>query len=74
MRNKIEHLRSKISLSNRFENKKIKNVLKWLNKKDKINKMKVEKVSVNKMKDWFYKKNGNLVHKSGQFFLLRELK
>ena len=56
MRNKIEHLRSKISLSNRFENKKIKDVLKWLNKKDKINKMKVEKISVNKMKDWFYKK------------------
>ena len=74
MRNKIEHLRSKISLSNRFENKKIKNVLKWLNKKDKINKMKVEKVSVNKMKDWFYKKNGNLVHKSGQFFSVEGVK
>ena len=74
MRNKIEHLRSKISLSNRFENKKIKDVLKWLNKKDKINKMKVEKVSVNKMKDWFYKKNGNLVHKSGQFFSIEGVK
>ena len=74
MKNKIEHLRSKISLSNRFENKKIKDVLKWLNKKDKINKMKVEKVSVNKMKDWFYKKNGNLVHKSGQFFSIEGVK
>ena len=74
MKNKIEHLRSKISLSNRLENKKINDVLKWLNKKDKINKMKVEKVSVNKMKDWFYKKNGNLVHKSGQFFSVEGVK
>jgi len=74
MKNKIELLRKKILLSKKYENKDITKIVSWLNNKEKINKMRVKKVAVKKLKDWFYKKNGNLVHKSGQFFSIEGVK
>ena len=60
MKNKLLELRKKISLSQNKENKNINNVLKWLRKRNKINKMRVSKIPVNMLKDWHIKENGNL--------------
>ena len=68
MKNKLLKLRNEILKSQKVENDNIQSVLKWLKKRNKVNKMKVRKISVNKLKDWYLKKNGNLFHKSGQFF------
>ena len=68
MKNKLLKLRYEILKSQKIENDNIQSVLKWLKKRNKVNKMKVSKISVNKLKDWYQKKNGNLFHKSGQFF------
>tara|TARA_Y100000389_G_scaffold132017_1_gene129396 strand:- start:788 stop:1471 length:684 start_codon:yes stop_codon:yes gene_type:complete len=74
MKNKLLELRKKISLSQNKENKNINNVLKWLRKRNKINKMRVSKIPVNMLKDWHIKENGNLFHKSGQFFSVEGVK
>ena len=74
MKNKLLELRKKISLSQNKENKNINNVLKWLRKRNKINKMRVSKIPVNVLKDWHIKENGNLFHKSGQFFSVEGVK
>ena len=68
MKNKLLKLRKEILKSQKIENENIQFVLKWLKKRNKVNRMKVSKISVNKLKDWYLKKNGNLFHKSGQFF------
>lgn len=68
MNSKLLKLRKKILISQKTENKNISSVLKWLKKRNKVNKMKAIKTSVNELKDWHFKKNGNLIHKSGQFF------
>ena len=62
------------SFSQKFENKNIDNILKWLKQRNKINKMRVSKVPINALKDWYIKKNGNLFHKSGQFFSVEGVK
>ena len=36
--------------------------------------MRVRKIPVNQLKDWHIKKNGNLFHKSGQFFSVEGVK
>ena len=59
MKNKLLELRKKISLSQNKENKNTNNILKWLRKRNKTNKMRVSKVPVNALKDWHIKKNGN---------------
>jgi len=74
MNNKIDILRKKISESQKNENKKIDHILKWLKERNKINKMKVQKVPIKKLTQWSYKKNGNLFHKSGQFFSVEGVK
>lgn len=74
MKNKLFELRKKISLSQNKENKNINNILKWLKDRNKINKMRVRKIPVNQLKDWHIKKNGNLFHKSGQFFSVEGVK
>ena len=60
MNNKIDILRKKILESQKNENKKIDHILKWLKERNKINKMKVQKVPIKKLTQWSYKKNGNL--------------
>ena len=74
MKNKLSELRKEILRSQKIENKNIKSILKWLKKRDKVNNMKVSKTSVNELKDWYFKKNGNLFHKSGQFFSVEGVK
>ncbi len=74
MENKLIKLRKEIFKSQKKENKNISSVLKWLKRRNKVNKMKVSKTSVNKLKDWYLKKNGNLFHKSGQFFSIEGVK
>ena len=68
MKNKLIKLRKEIFRSQKIENKNISSILSWLKKRNEANKMKVSKTSVNRLKDWYLKKNGNLFHKSGQFF------
>ena len=68
MKNKLIKLRNEIFISQKIENKNISSILNWLKKRNEANKMKVSKTSVNRLKDWYLKKNGNLFHKSGQFF------
>ena len=74
MKNRLLELRKKVLLSQNKENNNIDNILKWLRKRNKINKMRVRKIPVNQLKDWHIKKNGNLFHKSGQFFSVEGVK
>jgi oxidase EvaA len=74
MKNKIDTLRKKVLESQKSENKKVDYVLKWLKQRNKINKMKVQKVPINQLDHWSYKNNGNLFHKSGQFFSVEGVK
>ena len=74
MKNRLLELRKKVLLSQNKENNNIYNILKWLRKRNKINKMRVRKIPVNQLKDWHIKKNGNLFHKSGQFFSVEGVK
>lgn len=48
MKNKLLKLRNEILKSQKVENNNIQSVLKWLKKRNKVNKMKVSKISVNK--------------------------
>ena len=74
MKNKINILRKKVVESQKKENQKIDYILKWLKQRDKANKMKVKKVPINQLNNWSYKANGNLCHKSGQFFSVEGVK
>ena len=73
-KNKLLEVRKKIWLSQNLENKNIDNILKGLRQRNKINKMRVSKVPVNALNGWYLKKNGNLFHKSGQFFSVEGVK
>ena len=74
MKNKINILRKKVVECQKKENQKIDYILKWLKQRDKANKMKVKKVPINQLNNWSYKANGNLSHKSGQFFSVEGVK
>lgn len=72
--NKIEKFRKKIEYSKKIESKAISNILAWLKGKNKKNKMSVKKTNIKNLKDWFVKKNGNIFHKSSQFFSIEGVK
>jgi len=72
--NKLEKFRQKIIFSSLKEEKKISHILTWLKKRNIKNKMKVKKIPINKLKDWSVKKNGNISHKSSQFFSVEGVK
>ena len=72
--NKLEKFRQKIILSSLKEDKKISHILRWLKKKNLKNKMKVKKIPITQLKDWSVKKNGNIFHKSSQFFSVEGVK
>ena len=61
MKNKLLELRNEILKSQKVENDNIQSVLKWLKKRNKVNKMKVSKISVNKLKDWYLKKKWKFI-------------
>ena len=68
------NLRKKILISQKRENKDIKKILKWLTFRNRVNKMKVRKIPIKQLDSWHVKKNGNLYHKSGQFFSVEGVK
>ena len=57
---KLEKFRSQIIKSSKIENKDVKAILAWLEKKNKENKMRSRKVPINKLNDWNVKTNGNI--------------
>ena len=72
--NNLEKFRQKIKNSSLIEDQKISQALKWLKKKNLENKMIVQKISITNLKDWSVKKNGNISHKSSQFFTIEGVK
>ena len=72
--NKIDQLRKKIEFSKTIENKSISDVIKWYRSRIKMDNTKVKKVPLSKLKDWHIGKNGNIYHKSKQFFSLEGVK
>jgi oxidase EvaA len=70
----LKNLRNKILNTQDKENRDINKVLKWLSLRNKTNKMKVKKVPIKQLDSWYVKKNGNLYHKSGQFFSVEGVK
>ena len=64
-------LRKKVRESEKIENKDIKKILSWFKKKVKEDKSRVKKVSINYLKDWKVYPNGNIFHKSKQFFSIQ---
>ena len=67
----LNQLRKKIISSKKNENHDIKKVLIWLKKRVKADKTKVKKIAINDLKDWNVHSNGNIFHKSKQFFSLQ---
>ena len=72
--NKLEKFRNQIIISSKKEKQDIKQILEWLEKKNKLNKMRSKKVPINKLNDWNVKRNGNIYHKSTQFFSIEGVK
>jgi dTDP-4-dehydro-6-deoxy-alpha-D-glucopyranose 2,3-dehydratase len=72
--NNLEKFRKKIKISSVIENRNISKILLWLKKRNLENKMEVQKIPVANLKDWFVKKNGNIFHKSSQFFSVEGVK
>jgi dTDP-4-dehydro-6-deoxy-alpha-D-glucopyranose 2,3-dehydratase len=70
----LKQLRKKIYVSQKKEDTKIGYVLSWLKKRVKEDRTTVSKVHINKLKDWNLDKNGNLYHKSKQFFSIQGVK
>ena len=67
-------MKTEINFSANIESKDIKSVLRWLKDKNLKNKMNVEKISVNKLKDWKVNNQGSIYHKSNQFFRIEAIK
>ena len=70
----LNQLRKKINYSKNLENKNISKILLWLKKRKKIDKTIVKKIPLKNLKDWFIEKNGNVFHKSKQFFSIQGVK
>jgi oxidase EvaA len=70
----LKQLRKKIRESEKIENKDIKKTLSWFKKKVKEDKTIVKKITINQLKDWKINSNGNIFHKSKQFFSLKGVK
>jgi len=68
---KLEEFRLKIEKLKSKENTEIENLLKW--RENLIKKIKISSklINFNEVKDWHSDSNGNIHHKSGQFFLLQ---
>jgi len=64
----LKTLRKEVRISENFENKDIKNIIKWLNYRRKFDKTIVNRVGISSLKDWFVDKKMNINHKSKQFF------
>ena len=69
--NKLIKFRSLVELSKKKEESDITKILKWRNNLIKKNKTYSKIINFNKVKDWKTDNNGNVSHKSGQFFSLK---
>ena len=69
--NKLIKFRSLVELSKKKEESDITKILKWRNNLIKKNKTYSKIINFNKVKDWKTDNNGNVCHKSGQFFSLK---
>ncbi len=70
----LNQLRKKIVLSKKFEKSDISKVISWIKKRQKLDKTKVKIIPIKSLKDWSIKKNGNIYHKSKQFFSIQGIK
>ena len=68
---KLEAFRLKIEKLKNKENTEIENLLKWRENLIKKSKISSKLIDFNEVKDWHSDSNGNIHHKSGQFFSLR---
>ena len=66
----LKQLRKKLLFNNEDKDHDIKKILIWFKKRAKEDKTKVRKVPINNLKDWKVLPNGNVFHKSKQFFSL----
>ena len=71
--NKLNELRKKIYSQKKY-NLDIKKILNWRKKLKKDYKIKSKLVNVSSCKDWYFDKNKNLKHNSGQFFKVQGVK
>ena len=69
--NKLIKFRSLVELSKKKEEYDIKKILRWRNNLIKKNKTHSKIINFNEVKDWDTDINGNVRHKSGQFFSLK---
>ena len=67
----LKQLRKKVISSELYEEKNISKVLTWLKKRKRLDKTKVKIISIKSLKDWSVEMNGNIFHKSKQFFSLK---
>mgnify|MGYP000927447025 CR=1 FL=1 len=67
----LNQLRKKIISNKNLEKKNISTVLLWLKKRQNLDKTKVKVIPLKSLKDWKIKKNGNIYHKSKQFFSIQ---
>ena len=67
----LNFLRKKIDETKHLEESNIDKYLKILKEENKKIKTYSKLISLNEVKDWYKNKNGNIYHKSKQFFLLR---
>ena len=72
--NNLDNFRKKIFLSRSIEDKKISHILKWFKIRNDKNKMLNKITKISNIKDWYQKKNGNIFHKSNQFFSIEAVK
>ena len=70
----LKQLRKKLLFNNEDKDHDIKKILIWFKKRAKEDKTKVRKVPINNLKDWKVLPNGNVFHKSKQFFSLQGVK
>ena len=70
----LETLRDELKISNLYEDTDINKIIKWLDKRKKFDKTKIEQVGLKNLKDWNFDKKQNFHHKSKQFFNVIGLK
>ena len=68
---KLLTFKKEIEKYSHLEQTDIKSILTWRNKRQKKIKTISKIINLNKCKGWYFDKNFNLYHKSGQFFKRR---
>ncbi len=69
--NNLVEFRNLIQSTKHLEKQSIDELLKWRKKLLKKTKFKTKLVNFDSCKDWYFDKNNNITHKSGQFFQVK---